>query len=80
LAKKHKRLVINIEHGVPLPERRPFRKRGGVLAAQIASMAVGDSFFYDRPSPSGAYAAAKVLGLKVATRPEGTAFRVWRVA
>lgn len=70
-------MKIKIDKGVPLPARRG--QGPSDLTQTLRGLKVGDSFVYPNLNRSNIFIAAGRVGIKVATRANGSSIRVWRV-
>lgn len=73
--------MIEIEKGIPMPERSKTGRKGKY---PFSEMEVGDSFFLDdktqKSVASTVTSARKKFGFTFAARDEDTGVRIWRTA
>lgn len=70
-------MELKIEKGIPMPDKRHYRKNP--IMDAIKKMEIGDSVLMERKSVNGMGYRAVKLGYQFSTRKEGEgAVRVWR--
>lgn len=68
-----------LQRNIPIPDQSGSGRPIGKLRLTMMQMEVGHSFLYDGKSANSLWKVSRVLKIKIRTRTQGKAKRVWRI-